>query len=482
MGLLAGDRPSADVEVLAGAFAVVEYELARRMHAATTAGSLPLVGPGAVLAARGWASPQARRLARTGALAAEHPTLAGAWAAGIITSEHVDAVARNIGPLTEDELAAVIAELGTRWGQWSPPMITRFVLSAIRLLHPPTDDRPGRRRGRRARQPGPVLRPARRHRHPVRDPAPPRGRGGDRRHRRPGRTAAQHRRPRPRRSPTRRRPGRAGQHRRHRGRPADPRRAARRPDRHPGAHPARGPGLDHQPRPPPHPRRAAVHRLRPHHHPHRGHHPRTANPRGVDRPRAHCPDTLEGLFDPEGAAPMAGAAPDATRRWIRAHNRRPRPRPGSRPWPRCSSTDPGSRWPSDAPPGPPPPPNARPWPPATADASSPDARSRPRTARPTTSTTGPPAVLRTSTTSPCSAGPTTARSTSACGPSTPPNPGPQSPNRPRGHPREHPGPATTERPGPSAPSTAPAGDCERRGPEPTRRRELIAAGQTPMCG
>ena len=142
MGLLAGDRPTADVEVLAGAFAAVEYELARRLHAATTAGSLPLVGPGAVLAARGWASPQARRLARTGALAAAHPSVAAAWAAGIITSDHVDAVARNIGPLTEEELAAVIAELGTRWGQWSPPMIARLVLSAIRLLHPPADDRP----------------------------------------------------------------------------------------------------------------------------------------------------------------------------------------------------------------------------------------------------------------------------------------------------------------------------------------------------
>jgi hypothetical protein len=132
----------ADVEVLAGAFAAVEYELARRLHAATTAGSLPLVGPGAVLAARGWASPHARRLARTGALAAAHPSVAAAWAAGIITSDHVDAVARNIGPLTNDQLAAVIAELGTRWGQWSPPMIARLVLSAIRLLHPPADDRP----------------------------------------------------------------------------------------------------------------------------------------------------------------------------------------------------------------------------------------------------------------------------------------------------------------------------------------------------
>jgi hypothetical protein len=142
MGLHAGDRPTADVDVLAGAFAAVEYELARRMHAATTAGSLPLVGPGAVLAARGWASPQARRLARTGALAAVHPSVAAAWAAGIITSEHVDAVARNIGPLTDEQLAAVIAELGTRWGQWSPPMITRLMLSAIRLLHPPAPERP----------------------------------------------------------------------------------------------------------------------------------------------------------------------------------------------------------------------------------------------------------------------------------------------------------------------------------------------------
>ncbi len=97
-----------------------------------------------MLAARGWASPHARRLARTGALAAAHPSLAAAWAAGIITSDHVDAVARNTGPLTEEQLAAVIGELGTRWGQWSPPMITRFVLSAIRLLHPPAGTGPDR--------------------------------------------------------------------------------------------------------------------------------------------------------------------------------------------------------------------------------------------------------------------------------------------------------------------------------------------------
>ena len=144
MGLLAGDRPTADVEVLAGAFAAVEYDLARRMHAATSAGSLPLVGPGAVLAARGWAAPHARRLARAGALAAEHPDVAVPWAAGIITSDHVDAIARHAHRLHPEELAAVIAELATRWGQLSPAGITRFLITAIRLLHPPDTDEPTR--------------------------------------------------------------------------------------------------------------------------------------------------------------------------------------------------------------------------------------------------------------------------------------------------------------------------------------------------
>ncbi|MGB7980557.1 MAG: hypothetical protein WCF36_07165, partial [Candidatus Nanopelagicales bacterium] len=67
MGLTAGGRPAADVELLAGALAAMEYELARRMHAATVSGSLPLVGPGALLAARGWSPGPARRLARAGA-------------------------------------------------------------------------------------------------------------------------------------------------------------------------------------------------------------------------------------------------------------------------------------------------------------------------------------------------------------------------------------------------------------------------------
>ena len=53
MGLSAGERPAADVEVLCSAVAGVEFELARRMAAASGSGSLPLVGDGAMLLARG---------------------------------------------------------------------------------------------------------------------------------------------------------------------------------------------------------------------------------------------------------------------------------------------------------------------------------------------------------------------------------------------------------------------------------------------
>ena len=142
MGLLAGDRPTADVEVLAGAYAAVECELARRMHAATIAGSLPLVGPGAVLVARRWATSHARRLARAGALAADHSTLAAAWAAGIITSDHVEAIARHSDRLEFPELVAVIGELSSLWGSLSPNAVAAFVARVVRMLHPPPDPEP----------------------------------------------------------------------------------------------------------------------------------------------------------------------------------------------------------------------------------------------------------------------------------------------------------------------------------------------------
>ena len=189
MGLAAGDRPTADVDVLAGAFAVVEYELARRMHAATIAGSLPSGR------ARGGARrPRVGRPARPparphrGAWRPNTRRMAAAWAAGIITSEHVDAVARNTGPLTDEELVGSDRRAGHPVGVsgprprspgWSPPR-------AACCTHPPMTTRG---RGRRPHHQGPVLRTARGHRDPVRNPAPTRGRGRDRCDRRPGRTA-----------------------------------------------------------------------------------------------------------------------------------------------------------------------------------------------------------------------------------------------------------------------------------------------------
>ena len=77
MGLSAGERPAADVEVLCSAVASVEFELARRMVAAARAGSLPLVGDGAMLLARGWSTGWARRLARAGAFARGAPRVGG---------------------------------------------------------------------------------------------------------------------------------------------------------------------------------------------------------------------------------------------------------------------------------------------------------------------------------------------------------------------------------------------------------------------
>ena len=142
MGLSAGERPAADVEVLCSAVASVEFELARRMVAAARAGSLPLVGDGAMLLARGWSTGWARRLARAGAFAEVHPALGEVWASGVITSEHVHALARHADHLTAEQMAAVITELGPWWGQLSPVAVAQFVARVIRALDPPTDPEP----------------------------------------------------------------------------------------------------------------------------------------------------------------------------------------------------------------------------------------------------------------------------------------------------------------------------------------------------
>ncbi len=143
MGLGAGERPAADVEVLCSAVASAEYELARRMVAAGHSGSLPLVGEGAMLLARGWSTSWARRLAKAGVFVGDHPALGVVWASGVITSEHVHAVARRADRLDADQMAAVIEELGPWWGQLSPLAVAHFVQRVIRVLTPPADPEPG---------------------------------------------------------------------------------------------------------------------------------------------------------------------------------------------------------------------------------------------------------------------------------------------------------------------------------------------------
>jgi hypothetical protein len=142
MGLTAGLRPAGDVDALLTAVAQVEYELARRMHAATRAGALPLAGDGAMPLARYWSPGWSRRLARAGGFAARFPGIAGPWAAGIITSEHVDALARREADLTGAEMTALIEQLADRWGRHTPQALAGFIARVIRALRPPTDPEP----------------------------------------------------------------------------------------------------------------------------------------------------------------------------------------------------------------------------------------------------------------------------------------------------------------------------------------------------
>lgn len=63
LGLAAGERPIADVEVLAGLVASAEHALARSLHAGAAAGCAPLAGRGALLRARGGSGAWANRVA-----------------------------------------------------------------------------------------------------------------------------------------------------------------------------------------------------------------------------------------------------------------------------------------------------------------------------------------------------------------------------------------------------------------------------------
>ena len=60
----------------------------------------------------------------------------------MITSDHVDAVARRTDHLTGAQMAAVVAELAPRWGTLSPAAVAPFVARVVRMLNPPSDPDP----------------------------------------------------------------------------------------------------------------------------------------------------------------------------------------------------------------------------------------------------------------------------------------------------------------------------------------------------
>jgi hypothetical protein len=142
MGLFAGERPAADVEVLASMAASAEYELARRMVLAAEAGGLPLQGPGAMLRARGWSPGAARRLMAAGQMAVAFPAIADQWAAGVITAEHAAAIDRTRGRLTDDQLSVALLGFEGRWGVLSPRAVGEVIAAIEARLHPPGDPSP----------------------------------------------------------------------------------------------------------------------------------------------------------------------------------------------------------------------------------------------------------------------------------------------------------------------------------------------------
>ncbi len=66
--------------------------------------------------------------------------LAEVWAAGIITADHLDAIVRNRGTLTGQQVEAILAELDKLWGRISPFGVEQLVRRAAALLHPPEPD------------------------------------------------------------------------------------------------------------------------------------------------------------------------------------------------------------------------------------------------------------------------------------------------------------------------------------------------------
>ena len=416
----------------------VEFELARRMAAASRSGSLPLVGDGAMLLARGWSATLGPPAGPCRGVRGRPSGLGGVWASGVITSEHVHALARHADRLEVEEMVG--GHRGAR------PVVGSALAVGGGALRAAGDPGPaparGSRAGRVAAHEGRSLSFALTVDSVVLSGVLPRLEGEaviaaveafaerlrSRGRSRPGVGAAG------------RWAGRAGQRRARLRVDPDPGWAARLRVGHPGIDSPRRPGVDDVPRAHPHRRGAAVHRLRRAGHPDRDRH--GALPGHRRRvPRGHRPPVAASKAPTGGHRREPSAAARITA---------------------LATTLLGTRIPLAVgrTAGPPPRPSAGPSPPATRAASSRAVGSPPRPARRTTSRTGPPAGTPTYPTWRCCAGRITARSTWACGPSSPPRRRPGTPTRTQARHPEPPGPPTTAHPGPSPEHPEHAGGCE----------------------
>ena len=152
MGLLAGERPiggrgGAGRGVRRGGVRVGPPD-ARRDHRPE---SLPLVGPGAVLGARGWAGPHGRRWPVRGRWRPSTPPWPRRGPRGsspVSMWMRSPALADRLEP---EELVAVIGELVPLWGHLSPKAVAHVRGPGDPMLHPPPDPEPDEAGCRRAR-------------------------------------------------------------------------------------------------------------------------------------------------------------------------------------------------------------------------------------------------------------------------------------------------------------------------------------------
>lgn len=141
-GLLAGDRPGADVDALVTALARVEAVLAMRLAAAESADALAFPHAGDAVARHLWSPRRARALSRAGWLANAHPGLAELWLVGAVSLEHVDAVAKGTARMVLADVTALLRILLPAMPSLTPAEVASLCARARALLHPPDSDRP----------------------------------------------------------------------------------------------------------------------------------------------------------------------------------------------------------------------------------------------------------------------------------------------------------------------------------------------------